>query len=75
MAKTVHYKRKLPILARLLLERSDDEHPISRREMQEELERWGLSAERKSLYDDMEQLRELGPVSYTHLTLPTIYPV
>ena len=60
MAKTVHYKRKLPILARLLLERSDDEHPISRREMQEELERWGLSAERKSLYDDMEQLRELG---------------
>ena len=60
MAKTVHYKRKLPILARLLLERSDDEHPISRREMQEELERWGLSAERKSIYDDMEQLRELG---------------
>ena len=60
MAQTANYKRKLPILARLLLERSDDEHPISRREMQEELERWGLSAERKSLYDDMEQLRELG---------------
>ena len=60
MAKTANYKRKLPILAKLLLERSDEEHPISRQEMQEELERWGLSAERKSLYDDMEQLKELG---------------
>ncbi len=60
MSKTMNYKRKLPILARLLLERSDEEHPISRQEMQEELARWGLSAERKSLYDDMEQLRELG---------------
>ena len=60
MAQTANYKRKLLILARLLLERSDEEHPVSRQEMQEELERWGLSAERKSIYDDMEQLRELG---------------
>ena len=60
MPKSANHKRKLPILARLLLERSDEEHPISRQEMQAELERWGLSAERKSLYDDMEQLKELG---------------
>ena len=60
MSKTANCKRKLPILAKLLLERSDEEHPISRQEMQAELERWGLSAERKSLYDDMEQLKELG---------------
>lgn len=60
MAQTANYKRKLPILAKLLLERSDEDHPVSRQEMQEELERWGLSAERKSIYDDMEQLRELG---------------
>ena len=60
MAKTANYKRKLPILAKLLLERSDEEHPISRQEMQEELARWGLCAERKSIYDDMEQLKELG---------------
>lgn len=51
MSKTANYKRKLPILAKLLLERSDEEHPVSRQEMQEELERWGLSAERKSIYD------------------------
>ena len=60
MPKSSHHKRKLPILAKMLLERSDEEHPISRQEMQEELARWGLSAERKSIYDDMEQLRELG---------------
>ena len=60
MPKSANHKRKLPILAKLLLERSDEDHPISRQEMQAELERWGLSAERKSLYDDMEQLRELG---------------
>ena len=60
MSKSANHKRKLPILAKLLLERSDEEHPISRQEMQDELERWGLSAERKSLYDDMEQLKALG---------------
>ena len=60
MAKSANQKRKLPILAKLLLERSDEDHPISRQEMQEELARWDLSAERKSIYDDMEQLKELG---------------
>ena len=60
MAKSANQKRKLPILAKLLLERSDEEHPISLAEMQEELARWDLTAERKSIYDDMEQLRELG---------------
>lgn len=60
MTKSSHHKRKLPILAKMLLERSDEDHPISRLEMQEELERWGLSAERKSIYDDMGQLAELG---------------
>ncbi len=60
MAKSPNQKRKLPILARLLLERSDEEHPISTQEMLAELERWDITAERKSIYDDMEQLRQLG---------------
>ena len=60
MSKSANYKRKLPILAKLLMERSDEEHPVSRQEMQEELARWGLAAERKSIYDDMEQLRGVG---------------
>ena len=60
MARNANHKRKLPILAKLLLERSDEEHPIHIDVLLEELERWGISAERKSIYDDMEQLRKLG---------------
>ena len=60
MAKSANQKRKLPILTKLLLEKSDEEHPISLGEMLTELERWGISAERKSIYDDMAQLCELG---------------
>ena len=60
MAKSANQKRKLPILAKLLLERSDEENPISVSEMLAELARWDISAERKSIYDDMAQLGELG---------------
>jgi len=60
MAKSANQKRKLPILAKLLLEHSDEEHPISVSEMLTELQRWDISAERKSIYDDMAQLVELG---------------
>ena len=60
MAKSANQKKKLPILAKLLLERSDEEHPITTQEMLAELARWDISAERKSIYDDMEQLRQLG---------------
>ncbi len=60
MARSANQKRKLLILERLLWRTSDEEHPISTANMQEELGRWGITAERKSLYDDMEQLREMG---------------
>lgn len=60
MAKSANQKRKLPILARVLLERSDENAPVSTQELLEELGRYGISAERKSIYNDMEHLRELG---------------
>jgi predicted DNA-binding transcriptional regulator YafY len=60
MAKSANQKRKLPILAKLLLERSDEDNPIPVSEMLAELQRWDISAERKSIYDDMAQLTELG---------------
>ncbi len=60
MAKSANQKRKLPILAKLLLEKSDENHPIALGEMLAELERWDISAERKSIYDDMAHLTELG---------------
>lgn len=60
MAKRGNQKRKLVVLARYLLRHSDEEHPVTLGQLQEELERWDACAERKSIYDDMEQLRQLG---------------
>lgn len=60
MAKSANQKLKLPVLQRFLLKHSDEDHPVSIQSMIEELERWDIKAERKSLYDDMETLRAFG---------------
>lgn len=60
MAKSANQKRKLLVLYRFLLARTDEDHPVTVREMQDELARWDISAERKSIYADMEELRQLG---------------
>ncbi|MGN1003460.1 MAG: helix-turn-helix transcriptional regulator [Oscillospiraceae bacterium] len=60
MAKSGNQKQKLLVLRQLLLERTDEEHPMTVQQMINELERWGIQAERKSLYDDLEQLRAFG---------------
>lgn len=60
MAKSANQKLKLPVLQQFLMKYSDEDHPVSIQKMIDELERWGIKAERKSLYDDLEALRELG---------------
>lgn len=60
MPKSTNQKRKLLVLYRFLLARTDDDHPVTVQEMQDELTRWDISAERKSIYNDMEELRQLG---------------
>lgn len=60
MPKSANQKGKILTLRRLLLERSDEEHPIPMGELVAALERQGISAERKSIYDDMDTLRQSG---------------
>ncbi len=60
MAKSPNQKLKLLYLMQFFLEKSDENHPLSIADMIEELERHGVSAERKSLYDDIEALRIFG---------------
>ncbi len=60
MARQANQKIKLLVLWRTLLQKGDEEHPVSTRELLEALEREGVSAERKSIYADMEALREFG---------------
>lgn len=58
--KKTNQKLKLLYLAQILLEKTDEEHTMTVPEMIEELSRYGISAERKSIYDDLECLSIFG---------------
>ena len=60
MAKSPNQKLKLLILKDFLLRRSDEKHPVTIPQIIEELSRYDIKAERKSLYDDLEALRLYG---------------
>ncbi|MBQ7121520.1 MAG: WYL domain-containing protein [Clostridia bacterium] len=60
MAKSANQKLKLLYLLRFLMQNSDEEHPVSTAQIIEELAKNNISAERKSIYDDIESLRLFG---------------
>ncbi|MBE6632602.1 MAG: WYL domain-containing protein [Ruminococcaceae bacterium] len=60
MPKKENQKLKLMYLAQIFTSRSDEEHPLTMQDIISALEGYGISAERKSLYSDMELLRDFG---------------
>ena len=60
MAKGANQKRKLLILRDILHTETDEDHPLTLEQLRGLLESRGVTAERKSLYDDLEQLRLQG---------------
>ena len=60
MAKGSNQKLKPLLLCRYLLEQTDEDHPAAMADLLSALERAGVSAERKSVYADMEALSALG---------------
>ncbi len=60
MPKSKNQKLKLLYLRKILLERTDEKHPMTLEQMEEELEKCGIHSQRKSLYRDLESLREFG---------------
>ena len=60
MPKGSHQKLKLYYLSKIMLEKTDEEHMITMPEIQKALEAYDVTADRKSLYDDLEQLKVLG---------------
>lgn len=60
MPKSANQKLKLLFLKQYLLQNSDENHPVSIRQMIDELARHDIKAERKTLYDDIELLRMFG---------------
>lgn len=60
MAKSPNQKLKLLYLYQILTTRSDEDHPFTVQELIAELARHDIKAERKSIYDDMDALRNFG---------------
>ena len=60
MPKSSNQKLKLLYLMQMLLERSDENHPLTVQYMIDELSLHDISAERKSIYADLEALQLFG---------------
>jgi len=60
MAKSSNQKLKLLYLLKMLEEKTDEENTKTINDMIAELDRYGITAERKSIYDDLEALRHYG---------------
>ena len=60
MAKSTYQKLKLLYLQQILLENTDEYHSMTMSEIIYELNRYGIEAERKSIYDDLEMLKVFG---------------
>ena len=79
MPRSEKQKQKLIRLLEMLIKETDKSHGLSMQEILPRLEQLGISAERKSIYDDILTLGELGfdvitlperPPKYTLLTRP-----
>ena len=60
MPRTIHQKAKVLYVMRLLLQESDEDHPLSTEDIIRRLNEAGVKAERKSIYSDIETLRDFG---------------
>lgn len=73
MARSQGQKLKLLYLMKMLIEQSDIDHPLTIADIISQLELQGISAERKSIYDDISALRDFGlDIEYTK-TMPSGY--
>jgi len=71
--KQSHQKLKMMYLAKILMEKTDEDHTITVPEMIAELSKLGISAERKSIYDDLEYLQLFGLDICSNKTKTTNY--
>ncbi len=60
MPKSSNQKLKLLYIIKILSEQTDEEHCISTQKLIEELAKYDIKAERKSIYDDINQLIDFG---------------
>ena len=75
MAKQSNQKFKILYLKKILIEKTDEENTMTLNEILLELEKFGVKAERKSIYDDIETLRTFGIDIVTRKSKTTEYYV
>lgn len=56
MAKGTNQKLKLSYLTQIMLAKTDEDHSLTMSQIMEELERRGVTAERKSIYSDFQDM-------------------
>lgn len=61
MPKGTNQKLKLYRLAQIMLEKTDEEHYITMPEIMEELSRYDITADRKSIYNDLGKWYHISP--------------
>lgn len=66
MAGAANQRLKLLYLQRIFQERTDEDHPLTIQELERALAEYGIAAQRKSLYSDLEALRGFGLDIVTH---------
>ena len=60
MTKSANQKLKILYLMKILMDETDENHGLSMPEIIDRLDEIGIKAERKSIYNDIELLREYG---------------
>ena len=60
MPKSPNQKLKLPYLQQIMLRETDDEHALNMTQIRDMLASMDVSAERKSVYADLQDLEKLG---------------
>lgn len=60
MPKGTNSKFKLYRLAQIMLEKTDEEHALTMPEIMKELSRYEITADRKTIYNDLKDLEVLG---------------
>ena len=60
MAKSAHQQEKLLRLQQIFLQETDEDHPLTMQQLIGRLEQFGIAAERKSIYINIETLNQCG---------------
>lgn len=58
MSRGSNQKFKFTYLMKVMQEKTDDEHSLTMTQIMDELEKYGVTAERKSIYTDFQDMTE-----------------